>query len=93
MTPSEAAEFLSTLETAIDEGVTSYRNDRARNPGLSEGEFLHQFGAELAELVRRGVFSIEQVAYSAAASLHRLAGLEANAETWIIPGGDEGTDL
>lgn len=80
MTP----EFLDTLNTAIDEGVASYRNDRAANVGLSDAEFLHKFGAELVAMVRSEAASVEQVAYTAAAALHRLASLEGEPATKVV---------
>lgn len=75
MTPEDADAFLNGLNTAIDGGVASYRNDRALNPDLSDGQFLHQFGRELAAAVRSGGADVDQVAYTAAAALARIASL------------------
>lgn len=66
-------DFLTNANKHLDDGIRSYRNDRAKKPGLSDGEFVHGFGNEMVTALNLGVINPTEVALSLAVAMHRLA--------------------
>jgi hypothetical protein len=73
---SQNEEFLTAAKTALAEGITAYRKDRAAATDMCDGTFVHGFGTVLMREVKHGISNVNNLAVTTAIACHRIAELE-----------------
>lgn len=69
-------QFLADLNTAVDEAVTSLKNDMALNADKCDGMFLLGAAQEMSKIVQTNPDEGVGLVYTLIGALHRVAELE-----------------